>query len=373
MTTFYFRRSVERAFQLDEHPLDLSLNLNKPISSNTPYITSAVDDVLYIVNQVVQRSLATSLDIIASVIPAIGRVLGSDFIGMIQRKMRDESFPKPVVQGGFPAEHIIVAFLVLINNLDVATTYLKRVVQSSLESISITEASSNNDTPGRFVSDRYPFGHDAENVVNALKSLQAAFETKSTELLKEGILAVFRNVMKPRLRLILADSFRDIDYAITEEELEELCREAEEESSRNHPSEDAVVRRFQQGWDVLTKPIARILTEPNFDKLLAQVVAYLGEELEKKIWRYFGRINNLGAVRLERDISSIVNLVVRGGRYALRDAFTRSSQMCMVMNMEDDEWEELLFAEKSGGEDRVEWKIDSEERARAKAMVKNTK
>ena len=374
MTTFFFRRSVEKAFQLDEQPLDLSLNLSKPISSNSPYITSAVDDVMYIVNQVIQRSLSTSQrNVVANVIPTIARVLGSDFIGMVQRKMRDESYPKGVVQGALPPEQIIVAFLVLINNLDVATEYVNRIVQSRLDpSLNGDKRLAATDTPSAALLDLYPFAHDAVFVTNSLKSLQSSFSDKASELIADGIYAMFRNVMKPRLRPILADSFRDIDYSMTEEELNELAKEAE--ADNNHAlslatAEDAVIRRFQHGWEALTKPLARILTEPNFDRLLSVVISYLGEVLEKRIWSYYDRINGFGAVRLERDIASIVGLVVRGGRYSLRDAFTRCTQICLVMNMEDDEWEELQSAAKGSAED-VEWKIDGEERARAKAMVR---
>ena len=60
MAAFFFRRSVEKSFQLDEPPADLTLNPNKPLGSNPPFITSAVDDVMYIVNQVLQRALTTS-------------------------------------------------------------------------------------------------------------------------------------------------------------------------------------------------------------------------------------------------------------------------------------------------------------------------
>ncbi|MCJ1396630.1 hypothetical protein MMC18_009521 [Xylographa bjoerkii] len=372
MTTFYFRRSVEKAFQLDEQPPDISLNINKSIPSNAPYITSAVDDVMYIVNQVIQRSLATSQrDVVASVVPTIARVLGSDFVGMVQRKMRDESYPKGAVQGALPPEHIIVAFLVLINNLDIATDYVKRIVQSRLESLSSTGVTNGNETPSNTLADPYPFGHDAVFVTNAMKSLQNSFETKTSELISDGIYVVFKNVMKPRLRPILADAFRDIDYSMTEEDLEELSREAEAENDNNLAADEAVPRRFQHGWEALTKPIARILTEANYAKLLSTVISYLGEVLEKRIWSFYGRINNLGTVRLERDIANIVRLVVRGGKYALRDAFTRCTQICLVMNMEDDEWEELQAAERGTLVDGVEWKIDPEERARAKAMVRN--
>jgi hypothetical protein len=134
MTTFFFRRSVEKAFQLDESPSDLTLNPTKPLGSNPPFITSAVDDVMYIVNQVLQRTLATSQRaIIANVEPTITRILGGDFIGMIQRKMRDESYPKPVVQGGLPPEDKVIAFLVLINNLDVSNDYIKRIIEATTQ------------------------------------------------------------------------------------------------------------------------------------------------------------------------------------------------------------------------------------------------
>src|SRR5690349_4718961 len=116
MTTFFFRRSVEKAFQLDGYPTGLSLSLSRHIEGNAPYIILAVDDVMYIVNTVIQKSISTSQrDVIASVVPTIGRVLGSDFVGMIQRKMRDESYPRPVIQGGFPPEDKIIQFIVLIN------------------------------------------------------------------------------------------------------------------------------------------------------------------------------------------------------------------------------------------------------------------
>lgn len=372
MTTFYFRRSVERAFQLDEQPPDLSLNMNKPIPSNAPYITSAVDDVMYIVNQLIQRSLVTSQrDVVASVVPTIARVLGSDFVGMVQRKMRDESYPKGAVQGALPPEHIIVAFLVLINNLDIATDYVKRIVQSRLESVVSTNTTNGNDIASSTMTDLYPFGHDAVFVTNALKSLQSSFETKTSELINDGIIVIYKNVMKPRLRPILADAFRDIDYSMTEEDLEELSREAEAENDNTLVTDEAVPRRFQQGWEALTKPIARIQTEATFAKLLGMVIGYLGEVLEKRIWSYYGRINSLGAVRLERDIANIVSIVVKGGKYSLRDAFTRCTQIGLVLNMEDDEWDELQALENTAEVDQVDWKISADERARAKAMVRN--
>jgi len=373
MTTFFFRRSVEKAFQLDEQTSDLSLNLMKPINSNSPYITSAVDDVMYIVNQVVDRSLATSQKAVISImIPTIARVLGSDFIGMIQRKMRDESYPKAAVQGALPSEHVILAFFVLINNLDVAMDYIRRIVHSRVGHSS-TQAIQNGskDSPTTSIASLFPFELDAVFVVTTLRSLQSSFEVKTAELINDGIFVVFKNVVKPRLRPMLADTFRDIDYKMTADELEALAREQEAEDPDGTAIDAVVQRHFERGWDALTKPIARILTERNFDRLLATIITYLGEVLEKRIWSYYGRLNGVGAVRLERDVARIVNIVIRGGRYSLRDAFVRCTQICLVMNMEEDEWEELqVEASTSANDSNVEWRIDAEERSRARAMVR---
>jgi len=373
MTTFFFRRSVEKAFQLDEQPSDLTLDHRKPIPSNPPYVTSAVDDVMYIVNQMVERSLATSQrSVISSVVPTIARVLGSDFIGMVQRKMRDESYPKAAVQGALPPEQVTIAFLVLINNLDVAMDYVKRIVQSHIDVSSIPPNSTETVSP-KSLSSLFPLEHDAQSVSNTLKSLQNSFEARASELISDGTLVLFKNVIKPRLRPILADAFRDVDYQMTQEELDERRAAAEAEERDGDTSDTAVQDHFRRGWDLLTKPVMRLLTERNFDRLLSLMINYLGEVLEKRIWSYYGRLDDLGALRLDRDISSIVSIVVRGGRYGLRDAFARCTQICLIMNMEDDEWEELQRSLASSKEDSADWKIDADERARARTMLRERK
>lgn len=373
MTTFFFRRSVEKAFQLDEQPADLSLNFKQALPSNPPYITSAVDDVMYIVNQVIERSLATSQQaVISSVIPTIARVLGSDFIGMIQRKMRDETYPKVTAQGAPPGEQTVIYFLILINNLDVAADYVKRIVQSWVETESAAASiNGGRNTSSRSLAALFPLDHDATIVGNALTSLQNSFEGKTSELISDGIFVVFKNVMKPRLRPILADAFRDVDYQMTQEELEEMHRDGEIDDRNGSLPDNAVQYQFQRGWDILTKPVMRLSTERNYQRLLATVISYLGEVLEKRIWSYYGRLDDLGALRLERDIASIVSTVVSGGRYGLRDAFARCTQICLVMNMENDEWEELQAASSPDVElEGMEWEINGEERVRARAMVR---
>ena len=369
MSTFFFRRSVEKAFQLDESPSGLSLKLSKPLDGNPPYIISAVDDVMYIVNTVLQRSISTQQkDVILSVIPTVGRVLGSDFVGMIQRKMRDESYPKPAISGGFPPEDKIVAFIVLINSLDVSNDYIGRIVSTRVSTTSPQANGLGADHPSstNTLTDLFPFENDAPFVATTLISLNTSFSSKTSELITDGLHVLFNQVVKLRLRPVLSDIFRDVDYALSEGQLAEIARENDTDMTENEFM-DAVSHRFEHSWDALMKPISRLMTERTYASLLEQTAKYLARFLEKRVFNFAGKTNALGAVRMERDFSGIVSVVCRGGKYGTREEFARVLQILIVVNMEEDEWEEL----KSGGEDDgMNWVITEEERIKARGIIK---
>ncbi|KAE9971707.1 hypothetical protein EG328_005436 [Venturia inaequalis] len=361
MTTFFFRRSVEKAFQLDESPPGLTLNIKKPLEANSPFITSAVDDVMYIVNQVLQRSLATSQrSVVSGVIPTIGRVLSSDFIGMIQRKMRDESYPKAAIQGALPPEDKIIQFLVLINNLDVATDYIKRIVASHLGQPA-PDATTNGDpvASSEIIKESFPFSNDASFVVTTLHNMEAAFSAKCTQLMNDGIEVTYHQVLKPRIRPILADAFRDIDYNISSTDKADL--EIDEETS------DLVAQRFSSLWNSLTRPLRRIMTAKAWDKLLSTTLPQIASALEKRIWALTGRVSEMGTTKLERDVAGIVTAACGEARYGLRDMFGRCVQIVMVAGMEEEEWEEMNAQE--GEEDGIVWVLERGERVRARALV----
>lgn len=361
MTTFFFRRSVEKAFQLDESPPDLTLNIKKPLEANSPFITSAVDDVMYIVNQVLQRSLATSQrSVVSGVVPTIGRVLGSDFIGMIQRKMRDESYPKAAIQGALPPEDKIIQFLVLINNLDVATDYIKRIVASHLgQSAPDTTTNSSAPTSSEILKESFPFSNDATFVVTTLHNMETAFTSKCTQLMNDGIEVTYHQVLKPRIRPILADAFRDIDYNLPNPSNPSL--ETDDETS------DLVIQRFTSLWNSLTRPLRRIMTPKSWEKLLSTTLPQIASALEKRIWALTGRVGEMGTVRLERDVAGIVTAACGEARYGLRDSFGRCVQIVMVAGMEDEEWEEMNAQE--GEEDGIIWVLERGERIRARGLV----
>lgn len=362
MTTFFFRRSVEKAFQLDEYPAGLSLNLNRQITASPPFIILAVDDVIFIVNEVIQKSLSTSQrDVISSVTPTVGRVLGSDFVGMIQRKMRDESYPKALVQGGFPPEDKVISFIVLINSLDMANEYLGRIIQTNL---GVSTDNPGNIPPSSPIRDAFPNERDATLVADSLSNLLTSFVMKTNELLNEGLRVLFQNVVRLRLRPVLSDTFRDIDYSLTEEDFAEAAQQLEEDEAS---LQDVVARRFEHGWDNLMRPIQRLMTAKTYGALLDLTAKDLARGLEKRAWAQAGRVTAFGAVRMERDYSGVVGAVSKGN-YATREVFSKVMQVLMVANMEEEEWEEVSAA--PADEDGILWVLTEEERLKARGLVR---
>lgn len=355
MTTFFFRRSVEKAFQLDEQPSDLSLQPQKPIHSTPPHVSSAIEDIMYIINKIVQQSLATSqIAVIQSVIPTLARVMSSDFLGMEQRKMRDEHFPRPVVQGGLPPEHTIVSFIVLINNIDVAKDFVTQIVNTRLDA-----------TIQPSIYDLFPLEAEAKMATTTLRSFSTTFRDKTAELLHESVTVVFSNVIKPRLRPILAETFRDIEYSLSHDDLLVLANDLGHDDLAAY--QDEVRRRFSLGWDALTRPIKRLMTESTWDNIFAITTNHLSKLLEKRLWTYTGRVNQAGASRLEHDINAIVKVVTTGQKYKAREAFVRCLQICMILSMDREEWEEIERSEGGGGE--IADKLKMEERRRVRLML----
>jgi hypothetical protein len=363
MSLFFFRRSVEKAFQLDEQPNGLSLSMSRPIDSNPPYIISAVDDVMYIVNAVIQKSLSTSQKAaVAATIPMVGRVLGFDFMSMIQRKMRDESYPKAAVSGGFPPEDKIISFIVLINSLDMANEYLARIISGRLETSS---SQSNGASMHPSIKDSFPFGNDATLVINSLNALNKSFTSQTSELLNTGLQILFNQVIKLRLRPVLTDTFKDADYTLSQTELADLAQQNDEDED---DLLDQVPRRFEHGWDALMKPIGRLMTPRTFTTIQDITAQHLARVLEKRVWSYAGRTSAYGAIRMERDFSGIISAVAKGN-YAVREVFSKTTQVLMVANMEEDEWEELDAVD-ADDEDAVQWVLSDEEKRRARNLVR---
>ncbi|KAK6519896.1 hypothetical protein TWF506_000191 [Arthrobotrys conoides] len=380
MTTFFFRRSVEKAFQLDELPPDLHLNPSRPLkNTTTPYITLSVDDVMYLVRNVLKRSLSTlSSGLVLKVIASVKRILEGDFVGMMQRRMQHDSYPKSNNVNSPPPDDKVVAFCVLTNNLDVSIDYITRIIQT------FSEPSEDNHTNGpqqagkekEGLESQFPFVGEAASVKNALNSLVNGFTTRAGNLHENAIEVIFNQVIRPRLRPLMSESFSGVEYIVREVDLNG-AHQGDDESDGEGRGANAVTSRFAAGFHHLVFPLKRVLTANSYDKLLRTTATSVANLLAKRLWGLAGKINELGAIRLERDVSGVIAVVVREGKYGLREEFVKASEIVMILNMEEDEVLEILKKDSEVEEDRdveaeeVEWRLTREERRRARGLLKH--
>jgi conserved oligomeric Golgi complex subunit 4 len=76
LETFFFRRSVEKAFQLDE-----------PTSQSGPPTTSVIDDVMFVLRKTLDRALGTGdADLLKKICANTRRILDLDFAGVLKRR-----------------------------------------------------------------------------------------------------------------------------------------------------------------------------------------------------------------------------------------------------------------------------------------------
>ncbi|KAF5710234.1 conserved oligomeric golgi complex component 4 [Fusarium mundagurra] len=355
--TFLFRRSGEKAFEMDTAPSGLSLS--KPYDGSPPFILQAVDDIMYVVDNLLQHVLSTgNREVAVSVILAMGRVLESDFIRIIHRRMRDECYPKPPAQGGFPPEEKVISFMVLMNTLDVAKEYLERVA-SSRGYVSETQRASVATPTTQTLRDSFPFHKDAESVANALHTMNVALSVKAKELLNDGIRALFDEFLWPHIRLVLTTSFQDAVYDVSE-------GESFDEDEVDGDTMEQVSARFEGEWLALTRPLKRIMTPRTYAALTSLAANKLATVLEKRAWSSSGHVTALGSLRLESDFSGIISVIAKDN-YSLHEPFTRLREILAIADMEDDEWDELESRYDSSEHGRSRF-LSDEEMAKARKI-----
>ncbi|KAF5644183.1 conserved oligomeric golgi complex component 4 [Fusarium tjaetaba] len=339
--TFLFRRSVERAFEIDTTPSGLSLS--KPHDGSPPFILQAVDDIIYVVDNLIQHVISTgNRELAVSVMLAISRVLESDFIGIIHRRMRDECYPKPPAQGGFPPEEKVLSFMILMNTLDLAKEYIERIA-SSRGYVSETQRVGVATASTQTLRDSFPFLRDADSLLN------------------DGIRALFDELLWPSTRLVLTTSFQDAVYDMSE-------GESLDEEDVDRDTMEQVPARFEGEWLALTRPLKRIMTPRTYAALMSLTANKLATVLEKRAWSFSGRVTALGSLRLESDFSGIISVITKDN-YALREPFTRLQEILALANMEDDEWDELESRYNSSGQRRSRF-LSDEEMAKARKIVR---
>ncbi|KAG0004651.1 Golgi transport complex subunit 4 [Modicella reniformis] len=307
---FFLRRSVDKAMRIDEYD----------VGSKT---SSCVDDVFYILKKTISRAVFSSnVDCMAAMINFIKNTLEMDYIAVFQRNMAGVFSSGDTKEARFQ-------YMVFLNNVNVSIDYLQKLT-AEIEQESASTITSLSE-------------HALAKAKVVLSGLTGS-SSKIKQILNMGIEELFERTLRPRLRPLLQDSYKDIKYVVTDEEY------AEQEASNNF------VHRFMSGFDALIELFKSALTEENYNQVIASAVTSLTKTWEKIIFQT--KFNKLGAIRFDKDLRAAGFYMVSLSSFPLREKLTRLNQMVMLLDLEELEDLYEIWGNNSGA---ITWRLTDAE------------
>ncbi|CAG8710570.1 4449_t:CDS:2, partial [Acaulospora morrowiae] len=194
-----------------------------------------------------------------------------------------------------------IGYMILLNNLDVSVDYMQRLTSelSALPSIN---------------------KEDYENVQKCFAWLDSNTTNKFKQILTSGIEQLFTQMVKPRIRPILQEAYKDIKYVLNEDEYHE------------QEANDGFSKRFVYGFDSLIQVYQTTFSENNYNQMMMHILELVTIMWEKTV---FGtKFNQLGALRFDKDLRAVNNYFSTKMQWPFRDRFTRLSQISTLLNLE---------------------------------------
>ncbi|ODV76647.1 COG4-domain-containing protein [Suhomyces tanzawaensis NRRL Y-17324] len=377
---FYFRRSLEKSIMIEELPsLDAYLQINQS-NSNPLYISpddhspcsSVIEDITLILNTTIRNSIQTSiLSTVKTYVQETRRILQNDLINGYFIRNLNQNQPRynqtlsfvspesnnntatptprsgtPEVNGGMSffkgassalgnvvgtststiSSSIgglrtgannpkLLSFIIHLNTVSVGQTYFTKIINNILKS-------------PNYISSSFPYNGDANKVELWLTNdFLNPFISNTNKIINDSLINLYNQSLKNRIIAMINEMIPDVQetYIV----------------HSNEGGNDDRLIRFGNNWQSLIKPYKHTLDESVFNKLLRLLVINLVNLLEKKLHSVLkkSRINELGSVRLEKDISFFINEVCEDN-YQLREKFVRVTQLVLLVDMDDEEYEE---------------------------------
>ncbi|KAF5386630.1 hypothetical protein D9615_001767 [Tricholomella constricta] len=328
LEVWYTRTSIDKAHRLSTTDV-----------SQLPPTTTTPDDVFYILKIVTSRLLSTgSPEGVKSTFEQLRDVMEQDYVGIIKKKLDDvyRTGSSGAVSRGEKAERDNrVAFIIMLNDLDISSSHLERLMRDL----------SGNQTINQ---------HFIEQNQRAIKNHLSAFSNLVSKLrstLRLGIEQMFNQLMRPKLRTLISDVYKDISYVL------------DDDAYSTAEYQDTVRKRFIKAWESLVDGYKDTFTESNYRLIFGLTLDVILRPWEKFIITL--KFTELGAVRFDRDLRSITAYLASQTAFGdAREKFVRIQQISTLLNLDNEEDVEEFY--NSSG---ITWKLSSIE-ARAIAGLK---
>ncbi|PAV23478.1 COG4-domain-containing [Pyrrhoderma noxium] len=309
-------------------------------STQFPRTSTVPDLAFYILKSVLTRLLSMgSLHAIKEAIVQIKEIMENEYALVFKRKLDDvyRNTPPGSISGRTERSESEkkTIFLVMLNDLDVSSLHLERLIKDIVSSQAVI----------------INFLPQETQIISSEISTLLGLSMKLRSYLKGGIDQFFNQLIRPRLRTLIPDVYKDISYTL------------EEEGYANADYQDLVRKRFVKFWDSIFEGFKELLTESNYRLVFSMAIDVLVRPWEKYILTL--KYSELGAIRFDQDLRSISTyLSTQVALGDIRERLQRLQQISTLLNIDKDEDVNDFFS--SSG---IAWKLNLTE-ARSIASLK---
>lgn len=379
--TFYFRRSFEKALSIEELPRLEPYLITEKVSKSPEQapVSSVIEDFTLVFNNVLRNILESAqLSTVRKFVVECFKVVQNDLLDGFIEKALHENLPKynqtlsliasNIENGalstmvspsnshsGTPAPETVSGFFKGASNAlgNVVGTGSSMVNPNTAVNspklinfvIYMNTVASGQDFVSQIINNvtkknpaylknSFPFGIDEKKVTNIIENdLLEPFMTASSSILKQNLVNFYNQSLKNKIVTLINDCFPESSeshYIIY---------------SSNVLNDPTSILKFKQGWDQLMRPYKQTFHKKYvYDKLLRLVVVNIVLLIERKLMAVMKKfkINELGALKLDKDLSFIINEVCEDD-YELREKFVRVTQIVLLVGMDNEEYELSSF------------------------------
>lgn len=388
--TFYFRRSLEKAISIEEvPPLEPYLILSKVSKSpEQAPVSSVIEDVTLVFNNTLRNVLDSSQPTtVKRFVTECFKVIQNDLLnGFIQKALTENlpryntmltlrassstngvlsgtasptvsrtGTPAPETVGGFfkgassalgnvvgqgsaivsgantgtvPNNPKLINFVIYLNTVASGQEFFEQIINN------LTKRNPH------YLRNNFPFGIDEEKISHIINAeLLEPFVSSTSSIIKHSLLNLYNVTLKNKVTSMVYECFpesSETNYVVYSS------------SVLNDPS---TILKFKQSWDAIILPFRQTFHKKLiYEKLLRLLIVNIASMLEKKLLAVLKKfkVNELGALKLDKDLSYIINEVCEDD-YELREKFVRVTQLVLLVGMDNDEYEFSSYKENSSG------------------------
>ncbi|KAJ2485833.1 Golgi transport complex subunit 4 [Coemansia sp. RSA 2320] len=300
------------------------------VLSDTVHTSSCVADMFFVLRTALDHAIATQQpSAVEAVSQCANTVLSSSLLASIepralvkwnyttnasskglqapvstqQQQQQQQQPPKEQISAVAAHQRQI---LVSLNNLDLASQYLQTTA---------------NELAARVAAewDRIP---QRDHIARAQRALETfgAFLAKFTHSKLRAIEQLGAQVVKPWVRAILQQSYRDIKYVLTDEEFNDV------------QNDNLFQKRFVLKFSHMMRQLKQRLTRANYLAILDIATASLAADWERAIRQ--SKFNMLGGIMFEKDVREVQRFLELETGALLRKKFLRLVQCADLLAVE---------------------------------------